>query len=80
ISTLLADAFASDWVVRLCYAGGNGVESEYNAEVLRVNGHSARARRLGTGAVSELTLRRVRWARVLTEAEEELQGSKVGAP
>lgn len=79
IERLVVDAFVNDWGLRLCYVNGQGTEAEYNVEVLDLQSESFSARRPANGSTSQLMFKRVRWARVLTEAEESLQGSSAGA-
>jgi hypothetical protein len=78
---LVAEAFVNGWGMRLSYLNGQGTEAEYNVEVLDLDEDEFfSARRLDDGSVSQLIFERVHWARVLTEAEEELQGSSAGPP
>jgi hypothetical protein len=65
--------------MRLCYLNGQGTEAEYNVEVLDLHDEFFRARQPANGSTSQLLFERVRWARVLTEAEEAMQGSPAGA-
>jgi hypothetical protein len=78
IETLLVDAFVNDWPVRLCASHGH-VLSEFNAEMVNIDGASFEAHRLSDGAALELFFSSVRWARVLTEAEEDLCAASAGA-
>lgn len=79
IEMLVAEALVYDWYLRLCYLNPQGTEAEYNVEVLDMDDEYFSARQPVSGRVSQLLFERVRWARVLTEAEEDLQGSPADA-
>ena len=80
VRELLGQAFANDWLVRLCYVDPEGNERERFAEVLEVEGDAIYVHRLGDDEGDDVGMGSVRWARVLTRAEEELYLDQLGAP
>lgn len=72
VADLLAQAFMEDWSVRLAYTNRNGRSSQLNVVVLAPADDQVMVEVLPDGTERTLTLTRVEWARVLTEAEEEL--------
>ena len=80
IGDLLGQAWLDDWLVRVSYVSTEGEVSEVFAEVLDVSEDRVSIRRLDTGAAVELTADQARWARVLTEAEEDLYPEEMEAP
>ena len=74
MSELLQEALESGWAVRMGYVNGRGTEREFFAKVLDLNRSRVRVRYLDQHGGGELNLRQVQWARVLTDAEEEMLG------
>ncbi len=74
ISELLQEALDNGWVVRMGFVNGGGTEREFFAEVLDLNRATVRVRYLDQHGGGELNVRQVQWARVLTDAEEEMLG------
>jgi DNA-binding IscR family transcriptional regulator len=71
IAELLATALDEGWLVRLCYLNSKGHESEDYVEPLALGPHAVNVLRLGRGGSHDLAVRRIRWARIVTETEEE---------
>jgi hypothetical protein len=74
ISELLQEALESGWAVRMAYVNGRGTEREFFAEILDLNRATVRVRYLDQHGGGGLNVHQVQWARVLTDAEEEMLG------
>ncbi len=73
IIALVDEAIDEGWLVRLSYVNGKGEEAESWVEPLALSRRTLRVNRVGRGGGQELVLRRIRWARIATAAEEESQ-------
>ena len=71
ILDLLDEAFEQDWVVRLEYLDQRGQIQLFNATVFRMDGAHVVVGTLPGCGTRILTVTRISWVRVLTEAEEE---------
>lgn len=71
VAALAEQAFDQDWIVRLSHADGRGDERELDALVVGLDERSLTVRSLPGGDLLELARSRIRWVRILTEAEEE---------
>lgn len=72
IRALLDQACEEYWVVRLSYVSAKGHSTELTVEPTDVNGRRLYAACFPRGNDRTFTIARIEWARVLTEAEEEL--------
>ena len=72
VELLLALAFVEDWAVRLAYTNRKGRSSQINLVVVDDPDDEVLVECLPTGTPRTLLLDRIEWARVMTEAEEEL--------
>jgi predicted DNA-binding transcriptional regulator YafY len=72
IRSLLAAACEEYWVVRLSYVNGAGRSTELSVEPIELDGGTLYAACFPRGDERALVLDLIDWARVLTEAEEEL--------
>jgi len=72
IELLLARAYVEDWAVRLAYVNGNGRSSQLNVVVLDGPDDEVAVECFPAGDDRVLAVDRIEWARVMTDAEEEL--------
>lgn len=72
VAALLAQAFVEDWVVRIAYTNRKGRSSQLNVAVLDDPTDDVLVDSLPSGTTRTLLLERIEWARIMTEAEEEL--------
>lgn len=72
IESLLRDAYACDWMVRMGYLTATGGQSEFSAEILGLKRGKVRLRYVDRHGGGELVIRRIQWARILTPDEEDL--------
>ncbi|MFN2607456.1 MAG: helicase-associated domain-containing protein [Acidimicrobiales bacterium] len=72
VADLLGRAFVEDWALRLAYTNRKGSSTQLNVVVLSPPEADVLVEVLPAGTERTLNLDRVEWARVLTDAEEEL--------
>lgn len=72
IRALLVEATDELWLVRLSYVDGQGRSTEITVEPISVDGRRLHAHCFPRGDRRSFVLALVEWARVLTEAEEDL--------
>jgi len=72
IRALLAAACDEYWLVRLSYVDGTARGSELTVEPIEISGGNLYAECLPEGDEQRLVIDAIEWARVLTEAEEQL--------
>ncbi len=72
IELLLARAFVEDWAVRVAYTNNRGRSSQLNVVVLDAPGDDVLVQCLPAYNSRTLVLDRIEWARVMTDAEEEM--------
>jgi len=71
VDSLLADAIDLDWMLRISYVNGRGMESQINVAPLLATRQKLHVSVLPSYARRTVNRTRIQWARVLTEAEEE---------
>jgi hypothetical protein len=71
VADLLDQAMVDDWPVRLAYTNKKGQTSQLTVSVIDVGFNEVAVELLSGWESRVLPLRRIAWARVLTEAEEE---------
>ncbi|MGH9165743.1 MAG: hypothetical protein ACRDZW_09555, partial [Acidimicrobiales bacterium] len=68
---LLEVACERDWLVRMAYTNKSGQPNQSCAAILALDAGAVFVERLPRGDLQTISLTRLRWARVLSEAEEE---------
>ncbi len=72
VAVLLSRAYVGDWAVRLAYVNRKGRSSQLNVVVLDAPGDEVLVECIPGFTSRTLVLDRIEWARVMTEAEEEV--------
>lgn len=72
VRDLLLEACEEYWVVRLSYVDGKGLATELTVEPTDLDGRNLYASCFPRGNRRTFAVGRIEWARILTEAEEEL--------
>lgn len=72
VRALLDEALERDWAVRMSYLNSAGHEREFFAQLIDLRRGEVRLRYLDAHGGGRLELSGIRWARVATEAEEDI--------
>ena len=72
IQDLLGVALDQDWVVRVDYTNSKGQDRQQNVAMIELKGSRVQVAVLPRGNYETLAIERIKWARILTEAEEDV--------